>query len=209
MMNEAELFGEADFEQAPCEFCDELFPFDLLIQHQSGCRPDIAHFTYGQNSGDDSEGENAPIAPAVKEVANVVKTPKIVQEVPQKAASFNNLGTDAKKAEIGKALKVETKPVQKSPPSKECGKSIVVEDPSLQETETKLMSYGSSSNKNQQIERERPSFKVPSLLNNADQRDLDEESRLLSDSDESESLEVFWKRAEIKNSQRLRALPSG
>ena len=70
------------------------------------------------------------------------------------------------------------------------------------------MAYGSSKSR-QPMESEKPSFKVPSLLNNADQqRESGEESKLLSDSDEGESLEEFWKRAEIKNAQRLRTLAS-
>lgn len=71
------------------------------------------------------------------------------------------------------------------------------------------MAYGSSTNKNKQVESEKPSFKIPSLLNNADQKEMDDESNLFSDSDEGESLEEFWKRAEIKNSQRLRTINSG
>lgn len=71
------------------------------------------------------------------------------------------------------------------------------------------MAYGSSTNKNKQIESEKPSFKIPSLLNNADQKEMDDESNRFSDSDEGESLEEFWKRAEIKNSQRLRTINSG
>ncbi|GFT58929.1 TRAF-type zinc finger domain-containing protein 1 [Nephila pilipes] len=28
----------------PCEFCDDLYPFETLIEHQSGCRPDLVSF---------------------------------------------------------------------------------------------------------------------------------------------------------------------
>ncbi|GIY57730.1 hypothetical protein CEXT_122651, partial [Caerostris extrusa] len=28
----------------PCEFCNALYPFDVIIEHQSGCRPDLISF---------------------------------------------------------------------------------------------------------------------------------------------------------------------
>ncbi|XP_052739205.1 uncharacterized protein LOC112050706 isoform X3 [Bicyclus anynana] len=39
--NEAAHKGE---ERLPCEFCGELVPPDDLVQHQTGCRPDLAQY---------------------------------------------------------------------------------------------------------------------------------------------------------------------
>ncbi|GFW81465.1 XIAP-associated factor 1 [Trichonephila clavipes] len=40
----------------PCEFCDELYPFEILIEHQSGCRPDLT--SYPKKDGDGIVGGN-------------------------------------------------------------------------------------------------------------------------------------------------------
>ncbi|GFY68056.1 uncharacterized protein TNIN_25531 [Trichonephila inaurata madagascariensis] len=82
----------------------------------------------------------------------------------------------------------------------------IFEDLNIQDTGIKLMSYGSSVAK--RIEEEKPSFKAPSLpyLNNADQKESEDANNCLSDNEDGECLEDFWRRAEIKNAQRLRNL---
>ncbi|GFR24678.1 TRAF-type zinc finger domain-containing protein 1, partial [Trichonephila clavata] len=43
----------------PCEFCDELYPFELLIEHQSGCRPDLTSFP--KKDGEGTVGSNMQV----------------------------------------------------------------------------------------------------------------------------------------------------
>ncbi|GFY55100.1 TRAF-type zinc finger domain-containing protein 1 [Trichonephila inaurata madagascariensis] len=35
----------------PCEFCEELYPFENLIEHQSGCRPDLTSYPKKDEDG--------------------------------------------------------------------------------------------------------------------------------------------------------------
>ncbi|KAG8179974.1 hypothetical protein JTE90_016306 [Oedothorax gibbosus] len=51
-------FGN-DTVQLPCEFCDELFPIDLLIEHQSGCRPDLVSLPNAADTTNHAGGHRA------------------------------------------------------------------------------------------------------------------------------------------------------
>ncbi|KAF8787189.1 hypothetical protein HNY73_008813 [Argiope bruennichi] len=80
---------------------------------------------------------------------------------------------------------------------------LIFEDNS-QESGIKLMSYGSSVVK--RTEEEKPSFRPPPMPFFDDQTEAKDTSVISDDDDAGESLEDFWRRAEIKNTQRLRKL---
>ncbi|GBM84628.1 hypothetical protein AVEN_226662-1, partial [Araneus ventricosus] len=62
--------------EIPCEFCNELYPFELLMEHQSSCRPDLLHFNF--------DDEVAPIAP-VATISPKAPSPPKVTEAKQKS----------------------------------------------------------------------------------------------------------------------------
>ncbi|XP_042907042.1 uncharacterized protein [Parasteatoda tepidariorum] len=80
-----------------------------------------------------------------------------------------------------------------------------IEKALLQENEA--FSFGSS-NKEKNVDEEKLSFKYPpnSFLNNKDSKYHIQNDLTESDNEENESLEEFWKRADIKLVQRLRML---
>uniref|UniRef100_T1J2R2 TRAFD1/XAF1 zinc finger domain-containing protein n=1 Tax=Strigamia maritima TaxID=126957 RepID=T1J2R2_STRMM len=56
----------------PCEFCGELYPADLLIQHESGCCPDIAHGFRPEDCIDDHQPKQTLFEPISKITKNEI-----------------------------------------------------------------------------------------------------------------------------------------
>ncbi|GFT58920.1 uncharacterized protein NPIL_153091 [Nephila pilipes] len=169
----------------PCEFCGEPFPFELIIEHQTGCEPELLQYHFLEDS---------PSVPAAVASAKSIplSKPQGTLDTIEKNSPTKNNKNDNKVDPFEKLLKDDI--------------PVIYEDINTQESGIKLMSYGSSVAK--RTEEEKPSFRAPPLplLNNADQKESENATNSLSDSDEDECLEDFWRRAEIKNAQRLRKL---
>ncbi|GFR31778.1 uncharacterized protein TNCT_78891 [Trichonephila clavata] len=201
LISNEDFFSDSDFVQIPCEFCGELYPFELVIEHQTGCQPELLQYHFN---------ETPPIpAPVVPTTSLLNSKPQSVSAKPAESEKSISPKIDQKTLDVTvtNSPSKQDKDVKKIDPFEKLLKDDTpIYDLSAQDTGNKLMSYGSSVAK--RIEEEKPSFKAPSLpyLNNADQKESDDVNNSLSDNDDGECLEDFWRRAEIKNAQRLRNL---
>lgn len=199
-----DVFCESDFVQIPCEFCGELYPFELVIEHQTGCRPELLQYHFEDDipstpaavasfaSLSDSKPQSTSVIHKISEKSNLPKIDQKTRDVTDTNSPTKQNKNDKKIDPFEKLLKDDI--------------PTIFEDLNTQDPGSKLISYGSSMAK--RTEEEKPSFRAPPLplLNNADQREPEDASNSLSDSDDGECLEDFWRRAEIRNTQRLRNL---
>ncbi|CAL1276994.1 unnamed protein product [Larinioides sclopetarius] len=175
------------------------------MEHQSSCRPDLLHFNF--------DDEVAPVAPTAT-ISPKAPSPSKITEAKQKSPVLpkplitSPVSQVTDKASAGKQNK-EGKTSSKVDPFEDLLKDdddevpIIFEDNS-QENSVKLMSYGSSVVK--RTEEEKPSFRPPPLPLFNDKSEIKDTSNVISDDDDGECLEDFWRRADIKNTQRLRKL---
>ncbi|KAF8787188.1 uncharacterized protein LOC129972749 [Argiope bruennichi] len=200
LFDEEAYFG-TDFVEIPCEFCNELYPFELLMEHQSGCRPDLLHFNFDDFAPVASVATVSPKAPESQKVAEVKQKSSDLPKV-QVSSSVLRETTKASTEKQNKESKTFFDDLLKDDDDDD-DIPLIFEDNS-QEIEVKLMSYGSSVGK--RTEEEKPSFRPPPLPLFDDQNESKDMSNVISDDDDGESLEDFWRRADIKNTQRLRKL---
>ncbi|GIY04465.1 hypothetical protein CEXT_91801 [Caerostris extrusa] len=226
-----ETFFGSDFVEIPCEFCGELYPLELLMDHQSGCRAELlsaAAALDAVSSVKAADASSAMSAAASSAMAAASSDSSISFIIPKAAASVRTVQIEQTpnlpNLQSSAASTSKTSPVKQS---KEGSISKVInaidellidddeddislehEDLSSQETETKLMSFGCAVAK--RTEEDKPTFRSPilPLVSKDDGKEMEDTFKSLSDDDEddTECLEDFWKRAAVKIDQRLSQL---
>ncbi|GBM20034.1 hypothetical protein AVEN_77947-1 [Araneus ventricosus] len=58
-----------EVNELPCEFCNQMWPSELLIEHESGCRPDLVSFPK-TNVGNEDDQKFASAAAAVSQISH-------------------------------------------------------------------------------------------------------------------------------------------
>ncbi|XP_015923722.1 uncharacterized protein [Parasteatoda tepidariorum] len=187
-----DFLDEANLIEIPCEFCNDLFPIILLMEHQTACRPDLARM----------------IEPTVEEVETQFRNL-------ENNLAFEN-PIDVERIDpptYRNQIQIEEIQTSSIPKEKEQINRFAIDEDNQEAIEKALLqeneafSFGSS-NKEKNVDEEKLSFKYPpnSFLNNKDSKYHIQNDLTESDNEENESLEEFWKRADIKLVQRLRML---
>ncbi|KFM62114.1 hypothetical protein X975_25748, partial [Stegodyphus mimosarum] len=205
-----DVLGETD--GIPCEFCERLFPFELVYEHQLACQEES--FVGGSDPIEFNPVLKVPFQQREKKVTSKIQKTSVNSA---ESTDEKNLHKPFSKLSVSQAEKSDQiSVIQKNSTSNLKSyvvkqQSDVIEDLTMEEKGIKLMEYGSKK-KQDNTEIERKTFKIPSILtlNNenskADKTDDSCSSLSDDDDDNNECLEEFWKRAEVKLQRRLKML---
>ncbi|XP_035208889.1 uncharacterized protein LOC118183454 [Stegodyphus dumicola] len=206
-----DVLGETD--EIPCEFCERLFPFELIHEHQLACQEES--FVGGGDLIKLNPVSTVPFQQSEKKVTSEMQKTSVdsVESPDEKKLQLHKPFSKLSVSQTEKSDRISV--IQKNSTSSPKSyvvkqQSDIVEDLTMEESGIKLMEYGSRK-QHDNTETERKTFKIPSILtlNNenskADKTD-DSCSSLSEDDDDNECLEEFWKRAEVKNQRRLKML---
>ncbi|CAL1277005.1 unnamed protein product [Larinioides sclopetarius] len=61
--------GFNEVNELPCEFCNQMWPSELLIEHESGCRPDLVSFPKANDGNDCDEKFAAAAAATISQIS--------------------------------------------------------------------------------------------------------------------------------------------
>lgn len=212
--------------EAPCEVCGISFPIQLLYEHellihngeQQDEVPSADPFkAFGETAKDQQQYHvqtEDPFERLVTTARSELQTSSVIdlgsvsqndnegKNLPKEKAVIKDSVTFSSKKEQAKEI-LKAEPVAIN--SFFEGPELSYEELIPEESGTKIMTYGTSKKKSER-EVEKPTYRVPTLLhmNNVDRKEKEAYVMVSDDDDEDkETLEDFWKRAEIRLSQQL------
>ncbi|XP_054709951.1 uncharacterized protein LOC129219693 [Uloborus diversus] len=194
--------SESDYEDfdidsgmCPCEFCEQLYPYELLMEHQSACRPDLLHYSpEGQhlnNPFEQSIVERQSVSLDIEKNKDetIVNTVTVAEKEKSSVVLPN---VQKKNIRLAESIKPDAKKEKLHP--------LRSSDDQLQNNE--IMAFGTKKAKEKITNSEKLTFKKPSLpLLNYINNGAKDSCCILAE-DDCESLEEFWKRCDIALKQR-------
>jgi len=190
--------------EVPFEFCNDPFPLVLLTEHQTGCRPDLVRVV--EPTIEDVEAEFINMDNSVHKKSNESDDDNISQKEknsPIKVASAPKQVQIISQQETISPKKTKQKSNNNTREKFPVDEYEVLGDDILQESKT--FAFGSTKDE-KRAEEEKPSFKAPPNYTLSDSKQFIHNDLTESDNEDGESIEDFWKRADIKLSQKLRML---
>ncbi|XP_015923723.1 uncharacterized protein [Parasteatoda tepidariorum] len=204
--HESDYVDDSFLEEIQCDKCPYSFPLYLFSEHELMCHP-LEVVTLSSSDTEDEESE-------IAEVKIEKSIPQALEEnvkAPRAEKNFENLIQENLLALAQVVSKPEKTKAEEKVPKNTVLKDVFADDIQLIDDDIKLeqeKALNSFSGKAKRVEEEKPSFKAPPnvLLKGHYSKPHIRNDLTASDNEDGESLEDFWRRAEVKLAQRMRKM---